>query len=475
MHRLLIGSGLAVATAAAVALLMIGPAESPEPAVPEAREGKARDGVVRAEVVAASAHRPAAAGPMGPKGFTEQVQLGYEVGYGWEPAIAVDRYDHVYLLYSQYEGVPGCPECTSPSSVVQISADGGETWGSPKIIVAGGGHPNDGQWDPQIAVDPVDGRTVYAMWMQNFKDDIAVAKSTDFGATWTVVIADDVQNIPDKPILAVRGPDVYVAYGQISANRMYFSVSHDYGETWATHQMQNGPYGLPLPAGGTITSDGTAYFSWGGYKKQGQGSGEIILYLTRSTDGGATWERIVIDDAWAGPECVEPCGWSFLSSQLVMTSDDADNLYLLWDGAESVGDPGRMYFSRSTDGGDTWSPRYDVSLAGADVNHNFPAIAAMGDGEVAISWQDARASGPFSQTWWNTWYRSSQDGGETWSDEVQVSSYVPGYSYVFPEGYSFPYGDYYELDFEPTGRVHLVWGAGESYFGAGHVWYSQGR
>ena len=468
MNRSLVLSVLAVLSAAAIGVLMMVPAEIPEP------EGKARDGVVRAEVVASSPQRPAQAGGMGPKGFTEQVQLGFGAGYGWEPAIAVDDDDHVYILYAQYEGVPGCPECTSPSVVVQVSADCGETWGSPQIIVAGGSHPNDGQWDPQIAVDPVDG-TVYAMWMQNQKDDILVARSTDFGDTWTTTIADDVDNKPDKPILAVRGQDVYIAYGQLSGNRMYFTVSHDGGDTYTTYQMQNGPFGLPLPAGGAITSDGTAYFSWGGYRKQGQGTGEITLYVTRSADGGATWDRTVIDSAWPGPECDEPCLWAFLSTQLVMTSDDADNLYLLWDGADYSGDPGRMYFSRSTDGGDTWSAKADVSLAGADVNHNFPAIAAMGDGEVAISWQDARASGPFSQTFWNTWYRSSRNGGDTWSDEVQVSSFVEGYSYIFPEGYSFPYGDYFELEHDPTGKVHIIWGAGESYFGAGHVWYSQGR
>ncbi len=474
MNRSLIWSVLAVVSAAAIGLVTMSPIEIPQ-AGPNPEQGKARDGVVRSEVVASSPHRPARAGGMGPKGFTEQVQLGYDAGVGWEPAIAVDRYDHVYVLYAQYDGVPGCPDCTSPAAIVQVSADGGETWGSPKIIIPGGSHPNDGQWDPQISVDPIDGRTVYAVWMQNQKDDIAVAKSTDFGETWTVTIADDVNNKPDKPILAVRGQDVYVAYSQINANRMYWSISHNGGETYATYQMQNGPLGLPLAGGGTITSDGTAYFSWGGYKKQGQGTGEITLYVTRSTDGGATWERTVIDSAWPSPECGEPCLWRFLTTQLVMTSDDADNLYLLWDGADYTGDPGRMYFSRSIDGGDTWSPKADVSLAGPDVNHNFPAIAAMGNGEVAISWQDARASGPFSQTYWNTWYRSSRDGGDTWSDEVQVSSFVDGYSYIFPEGYSFPYGDYYELEHDATGAVHLIWGAGESYFGAGQVWYSQGR
>lgn len=273
----------------------------------------------------------------------------------------------------------------------------------------------------------------------------------------------------------MRGQDVYVAYSQLAAsNFMWFSSSHDGGATFTSKKVKDGTGGLPLPAGGAVTSDGTVYFAWGSYKNPGNATGRITLYLTRSGDGGATWQSITIDDAWPGPQCAEPCGWAYLSSQIVMAADDADNLYLLWDGSAFDGDPGRMYFSRSSDGVN-WTPRQDVSTAAAGVNHNFPAIAARGDGEVAIAWMDARASGPFSQTFWNVWYRRSTDGGANWSAEVQLTSFVPGYAYVFTEGFSFPYGDYFELDYDAAGDVHVAWGAGESYFGAGDVWYSRGR
>jgi hypothetical protein len=41
----------------------------------------------------------------------------------------------------------------------------------------------------QIKVDPADGQTVYASWLQNNKSLIEVAKSTNFGVTWTPLSA----------------------------------------------------------------------------------------------------------------------------------------------------------------------------------------------------------------------------------------------------------------------------------------------
>src|SRR5215211_3245897 len=135
------------------------------------------------EVINSSPVQPASVAPAGPSGFTPQTRLGFPVDNEWEPAIAADRFGHVYMLYAQYTGVPGCDDCANPTQVLQISSDHGSTWGAPSVIYPDG-TDTGGQWDSQIAVDPVDGRTVYASFMQNNKSDIIVAKSTDFGATW---------------------------------------------------------------------------------------------------------------------------------------------------------------------------------------------------------------------------------------------------------------------------------------------------
>ena len=35
-------------------------------------------------------------------GFTTQARLGFPAGDDWEPALAADRYGHVYVLYKHY-------------------------------------------------------------------------------------------------------------------------------------------------------------------------------------------------------------------------------------------------------------------------------------------------------------------------------------------------------------------------------------
>jgi hypothetical protein len=76
---------------------------------------------------------------------------------------------------------------------------------------------------------------------------------------------------------------------------------------------------------------------------------------------------------------------------------------------------------------------------------------------------------------WNVYYRSSVDGGATWSGETRVSSYVAGYGYVQPDGFSFPFGDYFQLSIDSAGKTQACWGEGLSYNTPGSIWYSNGR
>src|SRR5947209_14914867 len=117
------------------------------------------------------------------KGFTLQSRLGFPAGDDWEPALTADRFGHVYVLYKHYDiaGQTSCNSCAL-HVLLQISNDRGQTWSVPRPIdpepVVGG------QYDAQIVVDPVDGKTVWASFLQNNKSSIAVMKSTDFGQTW---------------------------------------------------------------------------------------------------------------------------------------------------------------------------------------------------------------------------------------------------------------------------------------------------
>ena len=87
---------------------------------------------------------------------------------------------------------------------------------------------------------------------------------------------------------------------------------------------------------------------------------------------------------------------------------------------------------------------------------------------------DARAANG-SMDKWNVYFRSSTNGGTSWSNEVDLSTFVNGFSYIFADGFQFPFGDYYELDIDEQGTNHVVFGEALNYDSPGSIWYVKGK
>jgi hypothetical protein len=411
---------------------------------------------------------PAVTGAGSAPTFQPQTRVGFTVGDQWEPSIAADRYGHVYILIPQYTNatqttIPTCPSCPSPTMFLIVSNDNGMSWSSPRIIYP----PGSGQIDVQVKVDPVDGKTVYASWLQNNKSLIAVAKSTDFGKNWKTVIANQTKAGTDKDILVVHDQDVYVGYNH--SQTVWVSSSHDGGQTFTSAKVnQNAQFGWSLAGGAAIDNVGNVYYSWEGYTQNGGAKGPVNIYVSKSGDGGITWSEALVDVSGAPPDCsAYSCGWAFLGPGTALTSDAAGKLYLLWNaGAVDFG-PERIYFSTSIDGFN-WTPKADVSLAKMGIDHAFPAIIAGASGDVRIAWMDQR-----NYPHWNVYYRTSADEGVTWSSETTLSTYVAGYSYIFSNGFRFPFGDYFDLTIDYHNHTQACWGEGYNWLTPGSVWYTR--
>ena len=399
-------------------------------------------------------------------GFTPQARVGFTVGDQWEPAIATDGFAHLYVLYPQYGRVPGCAACPLPSMILEISNNNGATWQPPREITP----PGTGQYDPQIVVDSADHRTVYAAWLQNKRFDLVVAKSVDFGQSWSIVVADRGIMDADKPVLAVRGQDVYVGFNR--DGKMLVAASHDRGITFLTTGVSPKLQLVRALAGGaTVDPQGSAYVAWAGYTRRDGTKGRESLYISKSSNAGESWSTRLMDVSGAPPDCgAYRCEWGYLGAQITMTSDSAGTLYALWNSGAADKTPQRIYFASSTTAGDTWSPKLNVSTAPSSVEHAFPALAAADAGDVRIAWMDTR-----NTPLWNMLYRSSTNGGATWSAESRISSYVPGYRYIRAKGFSFPFGDYFSIAIDNLGLTQAVWGEGLNFRSPGSIWYSGGR
>ena len=47
-------------------------------------------------------------------------------------------------------------------------------------------------------------------------------------------------------------------------------------------------------------------------------------------------------------------------------------------------------------------------------------------------------------------------------------------TYIFADGFRFPFGDYYEMDIDEQGKTHVIMGEGFSYDSPGSIWYTRG-
>ncbi len=407
------------------------------------------------------------------RGFAAQTRLGYHAGDQWEPALAADGHGHVYVLYPQYGSVPECSRCAIPTITLQVSNDNGISWETPRLLLPFA----SGQFDPQIVVDAADRQTVYASWLQNNKRDIIVARSMDFGRTWSFSVAESSPEDADKPVLAVRGSNVYVGFNH--EGEFFVAASHDAGQTFTRVRINSeAASGWSLAGGATVDPAGGIYFGWTTYAREEMPASAVTVFVSRSADGGRTWNTTLLDASSAPPPCEEQnCETGYLGAQIVLASDAAGALYAVWNAGSADGEAEKIYFSSSTTGGATWSARRTISPAAAGVEHCFPAIAAGASGDVRVAWMDARASdgGHPSHALWNTYYRSSTNGGATWSAERQLSGPARGYNYILPTGFRFPFGDYFSLAIDNQGMTHAVWGEGLNYKSPGSIWYTRER
>jgi len=405
-------------------------------------------------------------GALATANFSRPRRVGYVTGDQWEPAMAVDGHGHIYILFPQYGEVKDCPACTAPTISLLVSNDNGLSWEAPHPLVVS----STGQFDPQIVVDPVDRQTVYASWLQNNRRDVMVARSQDFGRSWYLAAAERGRDDADKPVLAVHGADVYVGFNH--GQKFLVAASHDYAGTFSAAEVNTSREpGWSLAGGATVDPDGSVYFSWTAYARREFSSRLVNIYVSRSTDGGRTWTTILLDVSGAPPDCAaKGCEPGYLGAQIALASDAAGTVYALWNAGSKHGGAERMYFSSSTTGGASWSAKVDISGADSKVEHGFPAISAGEAGDVRIAWMDER-----NQSLWNVFHRSSSNGGATWSGEVQLSGPTRGYDYIRPDGFRFPFGDYFSIAIDNLGTTHAVWGEGRNYKSPGSIWYTRGR
>jgi hypothetical protein len=387
----------------------------------------------------------------------------------WEPAVAADpNAPFVYILTTRYAPKP-CPgNCPSPWMALEVSSDGGATWSQGVPLCACKG---SGQFDPIIEVVPNTGQ-VYALYMNGY--NVVFTKSTNHGQTWSVPVKTYGHvSWNDKPVLAMSndGVHVYVSWNGPNAGDPWVAQSHDGGATWTQTKLVDGPrYFFAYDA--DVLPNGTVVFSESSILYGGQGStpsGQVEHRVFVSSNQGGSWQNVLVDSVEIGESCVAAgCSSDFYIGHSGVSADASGNLVMVYDGATTPGGKQLSFAKRSTNGGLTWSARTTLSTVGEQ--STAPTVESRGAGDVR-TWYAQTNGGNHDA--WNIWYRSSADGGVTWTAPVNISDATSGAGYKTAAGFLEFYGDYGEIDITSAGKTIGVWSEGFSYTGPGGTWFNR--
>jgi hypothetical protein len=271
-------------------------------------------------------------------------------------------------------------------------------------------------------------------------------KSVDHGTTWHFEQIGATSDGVDKPWIGadISGSHVYLAYEDYGG--LLIAASHDSGASFSPPFVGESETEYShFPCGLTVLRSGTAIVSTTAYPNDH----DLPIQMFRTTDGGRSWSRSVLDVVHMGTE------W-YLSSATTVTNDaTGSNVVAIYSGAETDRGSGHIYTKRSIDGGAMWGSRQELTKGTGDAG--FPAAVGGPEGSIRVAWQEVREGA------WNTYYRASFDGGITWTREERISDGPVDAPYRSANGYGGPFGDNFSIDVDSTGRTIAVWGEGGSF------------
>lgn len=295
----------------------------------------------------------------------------------------------------------------------------------------------------------VDGRFVYEVWI-GCSHRIGFGRSVDggriFGRSQPVAGTGNGAHVWDPALAVAPDGTVYVSYmitttvsipgsGSVHEMTPVVAVSLDHGRSFA--RFSHLPVPPPSDPDGNwgdrdfiaVGPDGTVYVTWDygpkvdevrlNCSKTGSCSfagGDFNGVTQKSTDGGRTWTM---------PASITPgfpLGGVYCAPIVTEPGGALDVLYLQHptDPMTLTVSPGTEYFTRSTDGGTTWSTPVAVDPQAGTINLTEWWIDVSLDvdraGNLYAAWDTQRGG---RDTAWLAW---SSDHGQTWSPPLRVTS-----------------------------------------------------
>jgi hypothetical protein len=322
-----------------------------------------------------------------------------------------------------------------------FSSNGGASWGQTLLpLVTGDAFQSDPTvdwtsdgtaWSTTIGINSA----ATVLTMRSYK-------STDGGATWSfdATFSGGLTN-NDKQMMWVD----HSATSPFKDN--IYVIWHPGLPAYVARRTgPSGSWQTPVKVSGSETT-GTAI----GSDVRTNSSGDVFAFfpdtgsrrlnVAKSTNGGASFSAPVrIATSFGSFQLGIPADASrqvliYISGAAYRTSTK-NNVYAVWDdlsgdsGCTSGTGPGtnaastcksRIFFSRSTDGGSTWSAAVKINNQSGLNDQFFPRLVVdETNGKLAVAYYDTVGDSTRKST--NVYYQSSTDDGATWSTPFKVTT-----------------------------------------------------
>ncbi len=377
-----------------------------------------------------------------------------------EPTVALSPTNKLNFVAGYHDRFP---VFSSFVCSISFSTDGGLSW-----TFAGAtplSQPTDFCSDPALAGAP-DGSFYYAyLSVRNAADtdDLMVARLINNGATVdfaaTAVKGDPAINFPDKEYIAVDNGryspfqgNIYVSWTEflnpndpnaLDNGQIRLVKSTDGGHMWSTPRILSPDAQFPRAISGSdpvVGPDGTLYVFYADFTSR---TGPLSIKFVKSQDGGDTFTapadvasslpspgRFRLKNA--DPNFGTIPGRGFRSNSFPSAGVDHDGIVsVVWvdfpDGSCKVDGTGRppctnadVRYSRSTNGGVSFSAPVKISDDNTSTDQFFPWITIESDGALDIVFGDKRLDP--NNVRYDVFVTVSDDGGETFLANVRVTT-----------------------------------------------------
>ncbi len=220
--------------------------------------------------------------------------------------------------------------------------------------------------------------------------------------------------------IAILVAGFYAIFAAGASAEVVFEPSVRVNDVWAGSQK------IPSVA---VDTEGVIYAVWNDARED---TARRVRFA-KSTDGGSSFGQSVrVDDGPAGSTQLNPR----------MTVDASGAVYAVWQDSRSGN--WDIYFSKSTDGGVSFS-RPNVKVSDEEHFAKFwPGVAVDSEGSIYVVWQDARNG----YDNYDIYFARSVDGGQTFGANVRVGDSDPNRSVQ-----SHP-----SIAVDSGGNIYIAWG-----------------